>query len=63
MTDQELRILTSEVLLQLEGDERIADILADTIADVFEEYGIEPDDEGFEAMMDVASNITLYSTL
>ena len=63
MTDQELRVLTSEVLLQLEGDERIADILADTIADVFEEYGIEPDDEGFEAMMDVASNITLYSTL
>ncbi len=63
MTDQELRVLTSEVLLQLEGDERIADILADTIADVFEEYGIEPDDEGFEAMMDIASNIALYSTL
>ena len=63
MTFQELRVLTSEVLLKLEGDQRISDIIADAIVDVFEEHGIEPDEEGFDALMDVASNITLYSTL
>jgi hypothetical protein len=65
MTDQELRIIASEVLLKLEGDERISDILGETIMETLEEYGY--DDGGkegtFGAFMDLASNISLYSNL
>lgn len=63
MTNKELRVLTSEVLYTLEGDERIADIISEAVMDVFEKHGIEADDEGFEALMDVMSNISLYSSL
>ena len=64
MTTQELRILASEVLLKLEGDERISDIIGETIMETLEEYGVDgSDDEGFDALMDLASNITLYSNL
>lgn len=64
MTTQELRIIASEVLLKLEGDDRIADIIGETIIETLEEYGIDgSDDEGFDALMDLASNISLYSNL
>lgn len=64
MTDQELRIIASEVLLKLEGDERISDILGETIMETLEEYGCDGGEEGtFGAFMDLASNISLYSNL
>ena len=64
MTTQELRIIASEVLLKLEGDDRIADIVGETIMETLDEYGIDGgSDDGFDALMDLASNISLYSNL
>ena len=64
MTNKDLALLTSEVLLKLEGDERISDIIAETIMETLEEYGVDgSEDEGFEALMDISSNISLYSNL
>jgi len=64
MTDQNLRAITSEILLQLEGDERIADIIAEVAVDTLDKHGVDgSSDEGFEALMDICSNITLYSNL
>lgn len=57
METSQLRILTAEVLLKLEGDERISEILGDAIIDTFEEYGIDPNEEGWEWLMEVAENI------
>ena len=64
MTTQELRIIASEVLLKLEGDDRIADIVGETIMETLDEYGIDGgSDDGFDTLMDLASNISLYSNL
>lgn len=64
MTDQELRIIASEVLLKLEGDERISDIIGEAIMDTIDAHGFDGGEEGtFAAFMDIASNISLYSNL
>ena len=64
MTDQTLRTVISEVLLQLEGDERIADIIAEVAIDTLDKHGVDgSSEEGFEALMDICSNVTLYSNL
>jgi len=64
MTDQELRTIASEVLLKLEGDERISDIIHEAIVDVLYANDIDGyDDEHFDSLMDLTSNICLYSNL
>ena len=64
MTTQELRIIASEVLLKLEGDERISDIIGEAIMDTMDARGYDGGEEGtFAAFMDIASNISLYSNL
>ena len=64
MTDQTLRLVISEILLQLEGDERIADIIAEVAVDALDKHGVDGSSaEGFDALMDVCSNITFYSNL
>ena len=64
MTDQTLRTVVSEILLQLEGDERISDIIAEVAIDALSSHGVDTSsDEGFDALMDICSNISLYSNL
>lgn len=64
MTQDQLRLLVSEILLKLEGDDRICDIIAETAMETLEEYGVDGGtDEGFDALSDVVSSITLYSCL
>ena len=64
MTEQTLRAVVSEILLQLEGDERIGDIIAETAIDTLDKHGVDgSSEEGFDALMDICSNISLYSNL
>ena len=64
MNNDQLRLLVSEVLLKLEGDERIGDIIAETTMETLEEYGVdESSEEGFDALSDIVSSISLYSAV
>ena len=64
MNNDQLRLLVSKVLLKLEGDDRISDIIAETVMDTLSEYGVdESSDEGFEALSDIVSSISLYSAV
>ena len=52
--------LRQEVLTKLEGDERLLEIIQDTIHEVFEENSIATEtDEAYDMMLEIAQNITL----
>ena len=62
MTENKLRDLVSQVLLKLEGNEAIGNIIGEAAVDVFIENGIDDEsEEGFFAMMDVITSISLTS--
>ena len=64
MNQDQLRLLVSEILLKLEGDDRISDIIAETAMETLDEHGVDGGtEEGFDALSDVVSSITLYSCL
>lgn len=52
--------LRQEVITKLEGDERLLEIIQDTIHEVFEENSIATEtDEAYDVMLEIAQNITL----
>jgi len=62
MSNNQLQLLVSEVLLKLEGDDRICDIIAETAMETLEEYGVDGGtDDGFDTLSDVVASISLYS--
>ena len=60
MNPQIVELLRQQVIERLEGDDRIMEIIHDTIDCVFAENSIDcSTDDGMDAMVEVASNITL----